>query len=69
MDADGTWPHNGVKLCKIRDNGDVRGARANVKSRRQTSYYTGEVSGVVPAAQRVYRARLATGDCRGQNNQ
>jgi len=54
MHADGTWPHNGVKLCKISHNGDVRGARANVNSRQQTSYYTGEVSGVLPAAQRVY---------------
>jgi hypothetical protein len=69
MHADGTWPHNGVKFCKICHNGDVRGARANVNSRQQTSYYTGEVSGVLPAAQRVYKARLATGDCRGQKNQ
>jgi len=68
MHADGTWPHNGVKFCKICHIGDVRGASANVNSRQQTSY-TGEVSEVLPLAQRVYKARLATGDCRGQNKQ
>jgi hypothetical protein len=53
MHADGTWPHNGVKFCKICHNGDVRDARANVNSRQKTSYCTGEISGVLPAAQRL----------------